>query len=83
MSMMFGPTGDPTLDRLAAFIEAYRSRMDDENTNLFTASAGAWSRYHAFLGHVLARVRVRRREEVQVGWHGRVHSGEAKQAGDD
>jgi len=55
MSMMFGPTGDPTLDRLAAFIEAYRSRMDDENTNLFTASAGAWSRYHAFLGHVLAR----------------------------
>ena len=55
MSGIFGPTGFPTLDRLSAFVETYRSRMDNKNNNLFAASAGGWWRYHAFLTHVLVR----------------------------
>src|SRR5712691_4061371 len=55
MSSIFGPTGDPTLDRLGAFIDEYRRRMDNRNNNLFAASTGAWWRYYEFLATVLAR----------------------------
>lgn len=51
----FDSTGVPTLKRLSAFIETYRSRMNNENNNLFAASAGAWWRYHAFLTIILTR----------------------------
>ena len=55
MSGIFGPTGFPTLDRLSAFVETYRSRMDNKNNNLFAFSAGAWWTYYIFLTHILAR----------------------------
>jgi hypothetical protein len=55
MSSIFGPTGVPILDRLGAFIDQHRRRMDARNGNLFAASAGAWWRYYVFLTHVLAR----------------------------
>jgi hypothetical protein len=55
MSSIFGPTGIPILDRLGAFIDQYRRRMDARNGNLFAASAGAWWRYYVFLALVLAR----------------------------
>jgi len=53
MSSILG--GAPALDRLGAFIETYRSRMDNKNNNLFAASAGAWWRYYEFLTIILAR----------------------------
>ena len=55
MSDIFGPTGVPTLDRLSAFIDEYRRRMDTWNGNLFAASAEAWWRYYIFLTLILAR----------------------------
>jgi hypothetical protein len=47
--------GVTVLDRLGAFIETYRSRMDNKNNNLFAASAGAWWTYYRFLAIILAR----------------------------
>src|SRR2546428_642132 len=55
VSTTFGPTGVPTLDRLGAFIDEYRRRMDTRNGDIFAASAGAWWRYYEFLAIVLAR----------------------------